>query len=131
MFSYFAYGLGIKSTLSLPEFAVAERECDVMITQKRNGGMPYSYSEASGKPQFHKVTPEETVFSFKYMGVFQVCRGREINIFPILDAETRLIQLVISGTAMAILLFQRGLLVLHASAVEVDGGVVVFLAQSG
>ena len=42
-----------------------------------------------------------------------------------------LLRLYLLGPALALLLHQRGFLVLHASAVSLDGGVVAFLGHSG
>ncbi|HXH12483.1 MAG TPA: serine kinase [Alphaproteobacteria bacterium] len=67
----------------------------------------------------------------KDVGVFVVRGGREIHVMPAPGADDDLIRLYIVGTIMAALLYQRGFFVLHASAVEVDGGVIAFLGASG
>lgn len=86
---------------------------------------------ADGKQWYFEVTPQEASLFFKDIGVFQVRGGREIIVNPASNAKDRIIQLYIVGTVMAVLLYQRDLLVLHASAVETDGDAVAFLGGSG
>jgi hypothetical protein len=128
MFSYYAYGLGIHSTLPLPEFLAAPVGDDVSVRVQRNG---HPALGASGPQWRFRVTPEEAILPFKDVGVFVVRGGREIHVMPAPGADDDLIRLYIVGTIMAALLYQRGLLVLHASAVEVKGGVIAFLGASG
>ena len=53
--------------------------------------------------------------------------GHEIVVDPAPGAEERTLRLFILGPALALLLHQRGRLILHASAVEIDGDAVAFL----
>ena len=128
MFSYYAYGLGIHSTLPLPEFLAAPVRRDVSIRVQRNGRPALG---ASGHQWRFRVTPEETILPCKDVGVFTVRGGCEIHVMPAPSADDDLIRLYIVGTIMAALLYQRGFFVLHASAVAVEGDVIAFLGASG
>lgn len=128
MFSYYAYGLGIHSTLPLPEFLAAPVRRDVSVRVQRNGRPALG---ASSHQWRFRVTLEETILPFKDVGVFTVRGGREIHVMPAPSADDDLIRLYIVGTIMAALLYQRGFFVLHASTVEVEGGVIAFLGASG
>ena len=86
---------------------------------------------ADGKQWYFEVTPQEASLFFKDIGVFQVRGGREIIVNPASNAKDRIIQLYIVGTVMAVLLYQRDLLVLHASAVEIDSYAVAFMGETG
>ena len=57
--------------------------------------------------------------------------GREIVVDVHPDAHTGEVRAYLLGSAMGALLHQRGLLPLHASAVEIDGRAVAFIAPSG
>jgi hypothetical protein len=64
-------------------------------------------------------------------GTFLVRHGRQISVEPAPDADEDLLRLFILGPALAMLLYQRGLLVLHASAVSVRGAAAAFLGYAG
>jgi hypothetical protein len=63
--------------------------------------------------------------------VYLVRGGKEIIIDRAAGASDAEIRLHLLSTVLAVLLHQRGLLVLHASAASVDGEAVAFVAESG
>lgn len=129
MYFYTAYGLGIHSDVPLPELvAAADIRADVNI---QIGKVDRSPSEIDmGNYRFH-MTVEEVYFVWEQLGTFLVRDGKEIIVEPFPGAEDHLIHFPILGMAMALLLHQRGFLVLHASAVAVSGGAVAFLGRRG
>ncbi|WP_414564365.1 MULTISPECIES: hypothetical protein [unclassified Anabaena] len=128
MFSYFAYGLAIKSEIELLEFIPAQLPGDITIRWNRNATIP---DEVKGNHTcFIKVTLEEAILFDKKAALFIIRNGCEIIVTPLNDDE-RLISLYIVGTIMSILLYQRGLFVLHGSAVEFDGSAIAFVGKSG
>lgn len=128
MFSYLAYGLGVHSALPLPEFVCAEAGCDVTIQLDTQA--PFFPSPLPPE-RYLTVTQEEAILSLAQVGTFRVCHGKEIWVTPAAEADEALLRLYITGTLMALLLYQRGLLPLHASAVEIQGEAVAFLGESG
>lgn len=130
--SYFAYGLGIESALPIPEFIPGETRCDVTIGIERDRTIfDYVPKEVIEEPLALNFSSEEAVVYLKDAGVFLVQGGRQIVVIPAPEASEHLIRLALVGTVMAILLHQRGLLVLHASVVNMQGGAVAFLGNSG
>jgi hypothetical protein len=127
MLSYFAYGLGIHSDFPLPEFVPANVEADVIV-RFDSAKPPVEMLERDAHVE---LQPTEATLAFRQAGVFRIREGREILIFPAQEADQSLIRLYLVGKVMATLLYQRGLLVLHASAVELDGWAVVFVGHSG
>ncbi|NEO62045.1 MAG: hypothetical protein F6J98_17025 [Moorea sp. SIO4G2] len=91
----------------------------------------YIPKEVIQQPMALQLSPEEAVIYLKDTGLFLVQRGNRITIIPAAEASLSRIQTALVGTVMAILLYQRGLLVLHASVVNINGGAVVFLGNSG
>jgi hypothetical protein len=71
------------------------------------------------------------VFFAKDAGLFLVQDGCKIRINPATGASDQLIRFYLVGRVMSILLYQRKLLVLHASVVAIDGKAVAFLGISG
>ncbi len=125
MSSYVAYGLSIRSSLPLPELVAARAAADVTIRLGQVGHLP---SETDR--QFRTVAEEAYLF-WEKVGAFLVRNGREINVDPAKPVEEPVLRLFILGPALAVLLYQRGLLVLHAGTVAVNGGAVAFLGGPG
>jgi hypothetical protein len=128
MFSYTAYGLCIQSAIPLPELMPGADATapDVCI---RTGKINWSPRTQDGS--FALAQPEEIRFFWKDVGTFFVKRGVEIIVSPAPGVEEHVLRLFLLGAVLAGLLHQRGLLLLHASAVRVNGGAVAFLGHKG
>jgi len=129
MYFYQAYGLGILSAIQLSELKeVAQTKADVVI---EFGQVNRSLMQVNHLGTYLHVTPQEVSFFWNEVGAFSVSNGREIIIDPLPDVEDRLLRLPLYGVVFATLMHQRGLLTLHASAVEIQGGAAVFLGGRG
>lgn len=128
MFSYLAYGLGISSTLPLPELLAREGAADVAI---RLGKVDCSRLETVDGQHAFWATPMEACHLYKGTGAFLVRDGREIIVDPVPRADERVLRLSLLGPAMALILHQRGQFVLHASAIAIAGGALGFLGGNG
>ncbi len=128
MQSYVAYGLGIQSVLPLPELVAGEAAADVVV---RLGEVDRLPPDGTGAGVYSEVTDEEVYFFWEEAGAFLVRSGREIIVEPAAGVEERVLRLFILGPALGVLLHQRGWLVLHASAVAIDGETVAFLGGTG
>jgi hypothetical protein len=82
------------------------------------------------EPPF-EVTAEEAHFYWERLGKFRVRGGKEILIEPNPGVEERTLRLPLLGTVLAVLLHMRRHFVLHASAVGIDGGCVIFMGNKG
>jgi hypothetical protein len=130
VYSYTAYGLSIRSALPLPEFKPRDelREtADVVIYLGSVDRVP---SPTGMEPHFY-ATAEEVCLWWEHVGAILVRGGHEIIADPILQAQEETLRLCITGPALGVLLHQRGLLALHASAVAVAGKAVAFLGAAG
>lgn len=65
------------------------------------------------------------------LGIFRVRAGREIVVCPTAGVSEGALRPPILGICMAVLLHQRGLLVMHASASVVGKGAIAFLGDKG
>ncbi len=65
------------------------------------------------------------------VAAFEVRGGREIVVDPEPAGDDGLLRLLILGPVLALLLEERGRLVLHASAVDLGGGAAAFLGSAG
>lgn len=130
MYHYDAYDLGIVSFLPLPELrASAGAGSDVVIRHEKIAWIPRN--GANGDPLKFENAGIESYFQWEGLGKFLVRGGSEIVVDAETGIEERLIRLPLLGTVLAVLLHNRGHLVLHASAVSFDGQAVVFLGDKG
>jgi hypothetical protein len=114
-FHYRLFGLHVRSDLELPELGPIE---------------------AAGDPDIRIVLAngaanEGTLLSFDDVAQFHVHAGSKIEVRPAPGVPARNVRLYLLGSAMGMLLHQRGLLPLHANAVAIDGKAVAFMGPSG
>jgi hypothetical protein len=88
-------------------------------------------------PKAHQKTGEMQIVGndiyvfWDDIGTFLVRAGREIIIQPLPGVKESVLRLFILGTTLAMLLYQRGLTVFHASAVAIGNEVVAFAGVKG
>jgi len=131
MKAYIAYGLSIRADLSLPGLEAADedgRTADVLICL---GRVDAPAPSAGDGEWWSRTDPQEVRLASPEAGRFLIRRGREIVVDPDPGAAERTVAGVVTGLAMGILLHQRGLLVLHASAVAVRGSALAILGDPG
>jgi hypothetical protein len=133
LLSYFAYGLLIHSTIAIPEFVETQWDnSDVKINFQRDSN-PFEYIPVTviNEPWYLWLTKERTILYIKDTATFLLENGKEITIIPVSGVSETELRFYLVGTVMSILLYQRGLLVLHASAVNINNHAVAFLGISG
>lgn len=129
---YRAYGLTISSELLLPELqsaAIRDGPADVSITRA-----PISDSELeSGRQISPFVWVDHDCFWLRVPGIarYSVRKGRDIRIAPEPGIDESSVRVFLLGSVLGALLFQRGYLLLHGNAVEVDGKCLVCVGPSG
>ncbi|HEY3913186.1 MAG TPA: hypothetical protein VGN61_01765 [Verrucomicrobiae bacterium] len=122
-----AYGLNIQSEIHLVEAPPTAGLPDVLI---RFGKVKKPLGDADAE-RIYEIDREEFRVFWRGVGTFLIRSGREVLIEPEPDCEEALMRLYVLGPALGILLHQRGFLVLHASAVSIDGSVIGFLGEKG
>jgi len=113
--------------LALPELAEVEGVADVTV---RFGSVDSAQTETRENGLLW-ATEDEVLLSFAEIGSFLVREGREIVVDPVPGEDERWVRGALLGPGMGALLYQRGWLTLHASAVDVGGRVVAFMADRG
>jgi hypothetical protein len=128
-YSFLAYGLGIRTAIPLPELMVGEAEEVVSI---RFGSVDQPPAESSEKRwSYFSPKPQEDCLSWQGVGKFLVRGGSDIIVDPCPGLDEKMLRLFVLGPVLAVLLRQRGRLLLHASAVAMADGAVLFLGRSG
>jgi hypothetical protein len=123
-YRYRVYGLSVRSDLPLPELNREENPGDADV-DIRIGRVPPSAEEGLS------FGPDGAILRINDVASYLMRDGREISVDPCPDASDRNVRLYLLGSAMGVLLHQKGLLPLHANAVEIDGRAVAFMGESG
>lgn len=122
---YRLFGLRVRSELDLPEISVEGQQngADVYVRLGRVAG-----DEAAGG---YVVTEHGTFLTVPEVGRYLIRDGLEIVIDPLAGADPRNLRLFLLGSAFGALLHQRGLLPLHANAIDIGGRAIAFCGHSG
>lgn len=129
-YSYVAYGARIESFMPLPPLVAAEseKEPDVIVRCGSVGTAPF---ETSGSDfQCHVVEDEIWIYCGG-VGTLRIRDGREIDVDPAPEAQEFTLRSYIVKAALAAVLRQQDKLILHASAVAIDGRAAAFIGSSG
>lgn len=132
-YSYRAYGLHLQSALELPELTPYpgwDRSGADSITI-RLGSVAPLLGETEDEHRLYHATAEEVTIAYSGVGRFLIQGGTQIVVDAVPGMEEAELRVYLLGVALAILLHQRGLLVLHASGVSIEGGAVLFLGAKG
>ena len=123
---YSVFGLNVQSSIPLPELFPVDRATrpDVIISTGPAldvGNAAPGLSAINGT--IILVVPE--------VGRFSISDGSKIFIEPVPGVPERNLRLYLLGSVFGALLHQRGLLPLHANAIEIGGRAVAFMGESG
>lgn len=123
-FDYSLFGLHISSELRLPELLAVDHASEPQVHIRFGPVGPAAEAGLQLIDGGAQLTIED-------IARFAVTDGREITIDRDADVPDANVRLYLLGSAMGILLHQRGLLPLHANAVEIDGKAYAFTGASG
>jgi len=122
---YSVFGLTVRSELDLPELFPAEHSGDPdVVVRIATLAEPERAPGLTGQGDTLLLTIPKVARYF-------IRAGREILVEPEAAVPERNVRLYLLGSAFGALLHQRGLLPLHANAVEIDGKAVAFMGESG
>lgn len=131
MTDYFVCGLRVRCELQLPGIlnsGTSDNEVDVQVVRAQ---VPLPYVDVDNQPSNWRIDGAHVLFRVPGLVRFLIADGREI--FFALEASGRDEDVVpfLLSTALGILLHQRQLLVLHASAVLLEGQAIAICGPSG
>ena len=124
---YSVYGLTVESAIPCPGLSPGEGPTDATV----RFGTVARHPEASAAGVLYRTHDGAFVFALDGIARFLVTGGREIIVEPAPRVDHDTVRIFLLGSAFGALLHQRGVLPLHASAVEIDGRCVAFAGPSG
>jgi hypothetical protein len=130
-FFYDVHGLVLASEVPLPELELRQREAtgepDIRLAM---GPLPVGPRRTTDLPYVHAQNGQ-AVLKIPGAGRYLISGGRDLLIEPEADADPSYVRLFILGSALGLLCQQRGLLPLHASAIELAGQAIAFVGDQG
>ena len=131
-YTYTAYGLTIISDFELPELLpLPPQDLPENAVRIRRGEVPDELDDPVGTGVLYQAKPNEFLLRLDAIAGYYVTDGREIVVEPVPGATDDEVQLFLLGSALGALLHQRGLLVMHASAIETPMGAILISGTSG
>jgi hypothetical protein len=127
-YRYRAHGLNFHSDIDLPELDPFDGHPDVVI---QYGQVPERLNGAVTRGRDYEAALGRYLLDVPGIARYFVTDGRDVRIAPAPGADDEEIRPFILSSVMGALAHQKGLLALHASAVEVDGRSVLFAGASG
>ena len=129
---YRVAGLAVASEIALPgAIAAAEPANATPDIVVRAGSVPEALPQASARGPTWEIAGDKFLLHIPGVARFLLSGGREIVFAAAAGVDAADISIFLAGTVLGILLHQRGQVVLHASAVRVNGKAVLFCGASG
>lgn len=125
---YSICGLTVSSELELPGLPSADGKPDVVI---RCGPVPEALEAASAKGVSFQAARGRLLLQLDGVARYSVVDGRIVTVDPADRAAPEDIRTILLGTVLSALLYQRGLIPFHASAVRITAGAVLLGGRSG
>lgn len=125
---YNLFGLSLRSSIALPE--LGPTRADVSPNVFIEHGVTAGWSSDAATSHL-EVVDGAVVLTVPQVARFTIIGGSRIVVDADCDAPSESIRLFLLGSAMGILLHQRGVVPLHANAIVTDSGAIAFLGPSG
>jgi hypothetical protein len=123
-------GPSVASEIALPGLIAGVPAVPPEVTIRR-GEVPETLAAANSSGITWQQCGERFLLHIPSIARFMLTGGRDIVVAPEAYADPGDVPIFILGTVFGILLHQRDQIVLHASAVEVNGKAIVFCGASG
>ena len=129
MTSYTVHGLQIDSEVSLPGLLPGSgQHPDVRISY---GSVPTTLPDPQVEGGWFQASPDTFLLIVSDVARFLVVKGEDILIERYPNCQEDVLRLYLLGSAFGALLIQRGLLAMHASAIQTARGAVLFVGEAG
>ena len=126
-----AYGLRLDSCVDFPNLPTSRSNtADITIRFGSVENLPRHKRAAASEPD-SLITKDGISLFWQHIGSLLIKNGSEIVIEPVPGMNEGSLRLALLGQGMALLLYQRGHFVMHASAVAINGSASAFIGEPG
>jgi hypothetical protein len=122
---YWLYGLRVRSEVDLPELPPARGDGDPDVA------ISLGAVQLEANTSAMHAAPDGARFAISGTARYLICDGATIVVDPEQGAPERNVRLYLLGSAMGMLVHQRGLLPLHANTILIGGKAIAFMGHSG
>jgi hypothetical protein len=127
-YTYTVFGLNITSDIPIAQFLPGKGGGDLRIIL---GKAPYKIDFPILETDTYQISKTEFLFYVKDIGHYYIKNGSLIVIEPEENADSKAINVYLTGTAFGAALMQRGIIPIHGSSVAIDGRCVIFTGACG
>jgi hypothetical protein len=127
-YRYLAYGMNIASELDCPGLPAGYGEPEVRVNL---GRLPPFWKTADRKQIEYVIEPDRVIFSIDGVGTFLVRNGNHVTVDPGAMSSKNEVRSTLLNSALSVVMYQQGLLVMHGSVIETPDGAMVFGGKSG
>ncbi|MEM7669662.1 MAG: hypothetical protein AAF317_11040, partial [Pseudomonadota bacterium] len=128
---YSGFGLLIASEIPLTGFPLAGNaapDVSVFLTDRAHEAVK---SVAAPPFRLARVGDEQWCFRVPDVADYLIIDGREVHVSPGKATHNGHLELFLAGSAIGVVLHQRGLHALHAATIAVDGVAIAFVGEQG
>jgi len=130
-YDYVISGLTVRSEVQIPSAIAAVEHAETPEVTIREGAVPMGLKSPGRSGADWAMEDDAFLLKISRVARFLIRGGVEIVFEPEPGHDLGDVTLYLLGTCFAVLLQQRGSIVLHASAVSVGGRAMLFCGQSG
>lgn len=134
MYTYRAFGHTFSSEIRLPELRRPDERSDESQAVRIRRGSVARRPDASFDAETgirERYEADTTYLSHPDVGRIRISDGTTITVDAVTNPNPEQLRQFVLGPAVRIVMHQRGHLVVHGSAVEIDGEGIVFVGESG
>ena len=131
MFDYVCFDFVLRSAIALPELALLSAPSPLPTVAIHLGAVQSTANDATGSAGGIQVAGDVVTLTVPAVARYRMSGGREIVVDAEPGCSDRNVRLFLLGSALGILCLQRGLMLLHANAIVVDGRAAGFGGPSG
>ena len=127
--TYLLYGFNVKSDIEMPAVRGNDGDAGELFFRL----MPPTTEQPTtiGSNWLIESAANQTSVTIRDVGTYRIRNGSEVYIEPLPGVENTRLRIYLMASVLGLLLDQRGLLVLHASAIQVGSEAALFLGESG
>jgi hypothetical protein len=128
VFRYTVYGICLQTPFPCPELKPTQGNPDVYVSY---GQVPEALESPDASAELFQVSATQFLLKFEPIACYLAQNGDKIIIQLGDQVNDVMVRGLLLGAVLSVLMHQRGMLALHASAILSSQGAVLFLGSSG